>query len=199
VWDPETGPGERYVKRHPVPFGEYIPFREQLSGWISRLDQIPRDFYAADRPGNLDVGPASVGDVICFEIAYDSLVRDVVAGGADVLVVQTNNATYNGTHQPQQQMAMSRLRAVEHGRTVLVTATSGISAVVDPDGSVARQAPERVARTIDATVQLHDGRTVASRVGAWPEWLLAAVGVAAAVAGLLGAGPRRRTRGGGRA
>jgi apolipoprotein N-acyltransferase len=64
---------------------------------------------------------------------------------------------------------------------------------------VARQAPERVARTIDATVQLHDGRTVASRVGAWPEWLLAAVGVAAAVAGLLGAGPRRRTRGGGRA
>jgi apolipoprotein N-acyltransferase len=199
VWDPETGPGERYVKRHPVPFGEYIPFREQLSGWISRLDQIPRDFYAADRPGNLDVGPASVGDVICFEIAYDSLVRDVVAGGADLLVVQTNNATYNGTHQPQQQMAMSRLRAVEHGRTVLVTATSGISAVVDPDGSVARQAPERVARTIDATVQLHDGRTVASRVGAWPEWLLAAVGVAAAVAGLLGAGPRRRTRGGGRA
>ncbi len=191
VWDPVTGPGERYVKRHPVPFGEYIPFREQLSGWISRLDQIPRDFYAADRPGNLDVGPAAVGDVICFEIAYDSLVRDVVAGGADVLVVQTNNATYNGTHQPQQQMAMSRLRAVEHGRTVLVTATSGISAVVDPDGTVVRQAPERVARTIVTTVPLHDGRTVASRVGAAPEWLLAALGIGAALAGLLGARRRR--------
>ena len=136
VWDPQTGPGERYVKRHPVPFGEYIPFRAQLSGWIERLDQIPRDFYAGDRPGNLDVGPAAVGDVICFEVAYDGLVRDVVTGGADVLVVQTNNATYNGTGQPQQQMAMSRLRAVEHGRTVLVAATSGISAVVAPDGEV---------------------------------------------------------------
>jgi apolipoprotein N-acyltransferase len=195
VWDPVTGPGERYVKRHPVPFGEYIPFRAQLSGWISRLDQIPRDFYAADRPGNLDVGPAAVGDVICFEVAYDSLVRDVVTGGADLLVVQTNNATYNGTHQPQQQMAMSRLRAVEHGRAVLVTATSGISAVVDPDGTVVRQVPERVARTVVTTVQLHAGRTPASRVGAAPEWLLAAAGIGAALAGLLGARRRRRRPG----
>jgi apolipoprotein N-acyltransferase len=193
VWDPRTGPGERYVKRHPVPFGEYIPFRAQLSGWIERLDQIPRDFYAGDRPGNLDVGPASVGDVICFEIAYDGLVRDVVEGGADVLVVQTNNATYNGTGQPQQQMAMSRLRAVEHGRTVLVAATSGISAVVAPDGEVVARAPERAARTLVETVQLHDGRTLASRVGAAPEWLLAAMGLgAAAVAVVLG----RRRRGG---
>ena len=108
-------------------------------------------------------GRPRVGDVICFEIAYDGLVRDVVTGGADVLVVQTNNATYNGTGQPQQQMAMSRLRAVEHGRTVLVAATSGISAVVAPDGQVVAQAPERVARTLVATVALHDGRTVADQ------------------------------------
>ena len=195
VWDPQTGPGERYVKRHPVPFGEYIPFRAQLSGWIERLDQIPRDFYAGDRPGNLEVGPAAVGDVICFEVAYDGLVRDVVKGGADVLVVQTNNATYNGTGQPQQQMAMSRLRAVEHGRTVLVAATSGISAVVAPDGEVLARAPEREARTLVRTVELHDGRTLATRVGAGPEWLLAAAGVAAAgVAVVLG---RRRRAGAG--
>ena len=192
VWDPQTGPGERYVKRHPVPFGEYIPFRAQLSGWIERLDQIPRDFYAGDRPGNLGVGPAAVGDVICFEIAYDGLVRDVVTGGADVLVVQTNNATYNGTGQPQQQMAMSRLRAVEHGRTVLVAATSGISAVVAPDGEVVARAPERVARTLVATVALHDGRTLATRVGAGPEWLLAGLGLAAAGAAVV-LGRRRRS------
>ena len=184
VWDPVDGPGERYVKRHPVPFGEYIPFRAQLSGLISRLDQIPRDFYAADEPGNLTVGPASVGDVICFEVAYDDLVRDVVTGGADVLVVQTNNATYNGTGQPQQQMAMSRLRAVEHGRTVLVAATSGISAVVDADGTVVATAAERTARTLVETVTLHRGTTLATRVGALPEWLLAGLGLAAAAAGL---------------
>jgi apolipoprotein N-acyltransferase len=191
VWDPRGGAGERYVKRHPVPFGEYIPFRAQLSGLIERLDQIPRDFYAADRPGNLSVGPAEVGDVICFEIAYDGLVRDVVTGGADVLVVQTNNATYNGTGQPQQQMAMSRLRAVEHGRTVLVAATSGISAVVSPDGEVVARAPERTARTLVAQVDLHDGTTIATRLGTLPEWLLVVVGLGAAA---LGTRARRRER-----
>ena len=187
VWDPSTGPGDRYVKRHPVPFGEYIPFRDQLSGLVERLDQIPRDFFAGDEPGNLSVGPTEVGDVICFEIAYDGLVRDVVADGADVIVVQTNNATYNGTGQPQQQLAMSRLRAVEHGRTVLVAATSGISAVVAPDGSVVARTPERAARTLVVDVTLHEGTTVADRLADGPEWLLAAAGLV--VAGL---GARRR-------
>ena len=157
VWSPETGPGERYVKRHPVPFGEYIPFRDQLSGLIARLDQIPRDFAAGSRPGVLDVGPTRVGDVICFEIAYDGIVRDVVDGGAKVLVVQTNNATYNGTGQPEQQLAMSRLRAIEHGRAVLVAATSGISAVVLPGRS--RAGP--VGRADDRD---HRGRRPAAHV-----------------------------------
>jgi apolipoprotein N-acyltransferase len=192
VWDPRTGPGARYVKRHPVPFGEYIPFRAELTGLVSRLDQIPRDFYAGHRPGNLTVGPARVGDVICFEVAYDGLVRDVVRGGAQVLVVQTNNATYNGTGQPFQQMAMSRLRAVETGRDVLVTATSGISAVVRADGTVAQQAPEKVARTLVAEVPLRDRQTLATRLGWWPEWLLAAAGLAAAAVSSVSAARRRR-------
>ena len=185
VWDPQTGPGERYVKRHPVPFGEYIPFRSELAGITSRLDQIPRDFYAADRPGNLTLGPARIGDVICFEIAYDGLVRDVVRGGAQVLVVQTNNATYNGTHQPYQQMAMSRLRAVETGRAVLVASTSGISAVVRADGSVAQRAPEKVARTLVAKVPLRDAETLSTRLGGWPERTLAVAGLVAAVSAVL--------------
>jgi apolipoprotein N-acyltransferase len=192
VWDPRTGPGARYVKRHPVPFGEYIPFRAELTGLVSRLDQLPRDFYAGHRPGNLTVGPARVGDVICFEVAYDGLVRDVVRGGAQVLVVQTNNATYNGTGQPFQQMAMSRLRAVETGRDVLVTATSGISAVVRADGTVAQQAPEKVARTLVAEVPLRDRQTLATRLGWWPEWLLAAAGLAAAAVSSVSAARRRR-------
>jgi apolipoprotein N-acyltransferase len=192
VWDPRTGPGERYVKRHPVPFGEYIPFRSELAGVTTRLDQIPRDFYAADKPGNLTLGPARIGDVICFEIAYDGLVRDVVRGGAQVLVVQTNNATYNGTHQPYQQMAMSRLRAVETGRDVLVTSTSGISAVVRADGSVAQQAPEKVARTLVAKVPLRDGRTLSTRLGGWPERVLAVAGLVAAATGVVLQRRRRR-------
>jgi apolipoprotein N-acyltransferase len=187
VWSPESGPGERYVKRHPVPFGEYIPFRDQLSGLITRLDQIPRDFAAGSRPGVLDLGPTRVGDVICFEIAYDGIVRDVVDGGAKVLVVQTNNATYNGTGQPDQQLAMSRLRAIEHGRAVLVAATSGISAVVLPDGHVQARSGELTTETIVADVPQRTSRTIASRVGAVPEWVLAALGLAAAAVATVAA------------
>lgn len=84
----------------------------------------------------MQVGPARIGDVICFEVAYDEIVRDTVNQGGRVLVVQTNNATYARSGQPEQQLAMSRLRAVEHGRAVLIAATSGISAVIAPDGSV---------------------------------------------------------------
>jgi apolipoprotein N-acyltransferase len=141
----------------------------------------------------LDLGPARVGDVICFEIAYDSIVRDVVDGGAQVLVVQTNNATYNGTGQPAQQLAMSRLRAVEHGRAVLVAATSGISAVVRPDGDVQARSRELTTATLVADVPLRTARTVASRLGAVPEWALAALGVgAAAVATVLARRDRAR-------
>jgi apolipoprotein N-acyltransferase len=109
-----------------------------------------------------------------------------------VLVVQTNNATYNGTHQPYQQMAMSRLRAVETGRDVLVASTSGISAVVRADGSVAQQAPEKVARTLVARVPLRDGRTLSTRLGAGPERLLAVAGLLAAATGLVLQRRRRR-------
>jgi apolipoprotein N-acyltransferase len=169
VWSPQSGPGARYVKRHPVPFGEYIPFRAQLTRVIKRLDQIPRDFHAGSRPGLLQVGPARV------------------------LVVQTNNATYNRTGQPAQQLAMSRLRAVEHGRTVLVAATSGISAIVTPEGRVQARTGELTARTLVRAVPLRTGRTVADRLGGTLEWLLAAAGLTAALAGGL-AGRRRNGR-----
>jgi apolipoprotein N-acyltransferase len=134
VWDPVSGPGDRYVKRHLVPFGEYIPFRSVLSRYISRLDQIPRDMLPGSEPGLLQVGPALVGDMLCFDVAYDNVVRDVAGGGAQFLVVQTNNATYLGTAQPDQQWAISRMRAVETGKDVVVASTDGISGVISADG-----------------------------------------------------------------
>ena len=184
VWDPVTGPGERYVKRHPVPFGEYVPFREQLSPVVSRLERVPRDFVAGDEPGVLQVGPATVADVICFEVGYDEVVRDAVRGGGQVITVQTNNATYGRTGQVEQQLAISRLRAVEHGRAVLVAATSGISAVIAPDGEILDRAPEFVQQVLVHDVPLRDSESLATRVGPWPELALAIVGVAAVVLGL---------------
>ncbi|WP_129838281.1 apolipoprotein N-acyltransferase [Streptomyces sp. RFCAC02] len=195
VWDPETGPGASYTKQHPVPFGEYVPFRDQLSTFISRLERVPRDFWPGDHTGVLDVGPARLGDVICFEVAYDGIVRDTVNAGARALVVQTNNATYGRTGQPEQQLAMSRLRAVEHGRAVVTVATSGISAVVAPDGTVEQRTEEFTQDVLLADLPLRDGRTVADRVGAVPEWVITAGGLAAWVL-VLGrrTAARRRAR-----
>ena len=128
VWDPVTGPGR--------------DLRQAASAAVRRVHAVPvvlpdllrqgrpaarRPSCRATRPGNLDVAGVNVGDVICFEVVYDDLVRDVVNGGAQVLVVQTNNATFGYTNETYQQQAMSRVRAVEHGREVLISSTSGVS------------------------------------------------------------------------
>jgi apolipoprotein N-acyltransferase len=196
------GPSDYYVKQHPVPFGEWIPARELLSKLISRFDRVPRDFAAGTITGVLDLGPARVGDLICFEVAYNDLGRAAVRGdgvseamagkGARILAVQTNNATYGGTGQPEQQMAMSRLRAVEHGRTVLVAATSGISSIVLPDGSVVDTIPEHVPGYLVAKVPLRDTLTVSDRLGSAPELAASLLAL-----GLVTAAAVSRRRGGG--
>ncbi len=199
VWGPTDsaapGPGETYIKRHPVPFGEYLPFRSFLSRYIERFDRIPRDFAAGDDPGVLNVGPARIGNVICFEITYDSIVREAVTAGGRALVVQTNNATYGLTGQTDQQLAMSRVRAVEHGRAVVVVATSGLSAVITPSGQVTWQSGEFTREVHVADIPLRDSLTPADRLGDWSEAALATIAllglVAAATARLRGRGVRR--------
>ncbi len=192
VWDPQTGPGEQYIKRHPVPFGEYIPFRGVLTRFIDRLGQIPRDFAQGHKDGVLDLGPVRIGDVICFEVAYDGLIRDVVDRGGQLLVVQTNNATYTETPQLEQQFAISRYRAIETGRTVVVAATDGISGIVAPDGAVVVSTAEKTRAILDEPVTLAAGVTWGMRVGFWVELLLSLSGLAWAVAAYLG---RRRETG----
>lgn len=186
VWDPRGGPGDRYVKRHVVPFGEYIPFRGFATQFVSRLDQIPLDFARGSSPGVLQLGPARIGDVICFEVAYDGLIRDVVNGGAQLLVVQTNNATYTGTGQLSQQFAISRYRAIETGKTVVVAATSGISGIIAPDGAVLASGAAGTRAILQADVQLAAGETLGVRFGAQLTLALSAAGVVLAGAARLG-------------
>ena len=184
VWDPVAGPGDRYVKRHLVPFGEYIPFRSVLARSISRLDQIPRDMVPGDQPGVLRVGPALVGDMICFDVAYDEIVRDVAREGAQALVVQTNNATYLGTAQPEQQWAISRLRAIETGKDVIVASTNGISGIAEADGDVVSRSTSGQPQVLVDRVRLGDGLTLGVRIGGWLEYaasLVAAIMVVVAV------------------
>ncbi len=192
VWDPVTGPGETYVKRHPVPFGEYLPFRDILSRFITRFDRIPRDFAGGDEVGFLTIGPVPSGVVICFEIAYDDLVRDAVRAGGQVVVVQTNNATYGGTGQPEQQLAITRVQAVASGRTALVAATSGISAVIGPDGRATWQTAEFTSDSTVTAVPLRAGLTPAMRIDGLSELIALLALVALVLMGRWGsprAGP----------
>ncbi|MBU6243724.1 MAG: apolipoprotein N-acyltransferase [Actinomycetales bacterium] len=177
VWDPRSGPGERYVKTHPVPFGEYIPLRGLIAPLIGRFDRIPRDFVPGTTPGNLHIGGIAVGNVICFEVAYDDVIDPVVAGGARVITVQTNNATYQGTAQPAQQLAIERMRAIQTGRSVLVAATSGISASIRPDGTVTGRLDEGAVGSIDGLVSLRGGHSPSTSLGLSLEWVVVLLGL----------------------
>jgi apolipoprotein N-acyltransferase len=191
VWSPDDGPGQRYVKRHPVPFAEYLPWRSLVEPIARRLtdpDDLPRaDFVSGTEPGVLRLGPATVGAVICFEVAYDDVVRDTVLGGAGLLAVQTNNATFD-VAEARQQLAMVRLRAVEHGRDALMVSTVGVSGFVDTDGAVRGATGFFTEAVVVDDLRLHARRTLATRLGAWPE----AVGALAALAALVAAGVARR-------
>jgi apolipoprotein N-acyltransferase len=193
VWDPADGPGATYVKRHPVPFGEYVPARSFFRAFSADVDRV-HDQHAGDRPGVLALGGTEVGDLICFEVVYDGLVHDVVAGGAGMLVVQTNNATFGYTDESAQQLAMSRLRAVEYGRTVAIAATSGLSAVIAPDGTVVRRSELFEPAVFVEDIAQRDSTTVALRLGAAPEEVLTALGLGAVAVAVLPALRRKARR-----
>ncbi|MET8044040.1 apolipoprotein N-acyltransferase [Micromonospora sp. NPDC005215] len=189
LWRPGTGAdlSQLYTKRHPVPFAEYVPLRDIARMVSKQVDLIRADFVAGSTPGVVRAGPAVLGDVICFEVAYDHVVRDTVTGGAQLLVVQTNNATFN-VAEARQQMAMVRLRAVEHGRPALMASTVGVSGFVAPDGRVSDATGFNTREVVVRQLRLDDGRTLATRLGWWPEVTLAALAAAA----LVGAAVLRR-------
>ncbi|MEU8127361.1 apolipoprotein N-acyltransferase [Micromonospora sp. NPDC049049] len=189
LWHPGTGADleQLYTKRHPVPFAEYVPLRDVARMVSKKVDLIRNDFVPGSTPGVVRAGPTVLGDVICFEVAYDEVVRDTVTGGAQLLVVQTNNATFD-VAEARQQMAMVRLRAVEHGRPALMASTVGVSGFVAPDGRVSDATGFNTREVVVRQLRLDDGRTLATRVGWWPEVALAALAAAA----LVGAAVLRR-------
>ena len=180
VWDPVTGGGERYTKRHPVPFGEYIPWRDTLfTGNFGKLRQIPRDMAQGTRPDPLRIAGTRVADAICFDIAYDDGIHDQLQRDAQLLAVQTSNASFMGTSQIDQQFEITRLRAQETGRWVAVASTNGVSGIIDPSGRVADVAEPRTRQVLVREVALHSGLTPAVRMGPWPGRLCVAGAVVA--------------------
>lgn len=180
-WDPRGGATEEYVKQHLVPFSEKIPLRSlagAVSPFVARFEQ---DMVAADRPGVLRAGPARLGVGICFDVAYGDVFREATRAGATALAVPTNNAWFGHSEMSYQQLAMSRLRAVEHSRSMIVSATSGVSSVVRPDGSVARQTDLYTSRTLVQRVPLRTELTAATHLGMIPTWIVTAAGLLAVV------------------
>jgi apolipoprotein N-acyltransferase len=167
VYDPVTGAGDRYTKWHPVPFGEYIPWRWLFGDRLAQLNAISRDMVSGTRVEPLDVAGTEVADAICFDVAYDDGIYAQVSRGGQLVVVQTSNAMFIHTAQIDQQFAISRLRAIETHRYVVVAAINGITGVIAPDGSVVASVPARTQSYVDTTVGLYDGVTPAVRIGPW--------------------------------
>lgn len=162
-----------YIKRRPVPFGEYVPGRRWLS-WIPALDQVPRDAIAGPGPQSFEVAPGvSAAVLVCFETLFSGLTRtNILAGPQDagLVLAITNDASFQRSAEPDQHLAQSRMRAIETGRWVVHAALSGSSAFVDPEGAV-HQATDLFAQaSIRTSIPLAAARTPYLAVGDLVGW-----------------------------
>ena len=185
LWLPGHGPATMYTKRQLVPFGEFIPFRGLISHITSLTALQPVDLTAGRRTVVFDVGTIRLGDVICYEVSFDGLVRSEVAAGANLLSVQTNDATYEvdgQTGESLQQLAMAQLRAIEFDRSVVVASTTGVSAIIAPDGRLITHSGTWQRAVLEARVPLLTGQTLAEKLASWPEYIITALTVLALIA-----------------
>lgn len=196
LYRPGGGEPERYVKNHPVPFAEYIPYRSFFRRFSDKVDLVTKDFAKGTELGAFDI-EAPTGNfwalpTICFEVAYDGLMRETVnqpGKDASVLLVQTNNATFGFSDESEQQFAISRIRAIEHGRSVVHVSTVGVSGFIAPDGSVTGKTGLFTAEQGITSLSVRTDRTLSDRLGAWPE-ILASVALLA-LCGYAGLRSRR--------
>lgn len=186
VFDPQTGIGETHNKKYLQPFGEYMPWREFFRK-LSPLVDLAGDFKPGNGNGVVHMTAATTGKNIavgiatCYEVAFDQAGRDAVTAGAQILTTPTNNATFGFTDMTYQQLAMSRMRAVELDRAVVVAATSGVSALVKPDGSVISQTKIFQSATLEDALPLRDTMTFSARYGTYIEYALVIIGTMCAL------------------
>ena len=201
LWLPGRGPTTIYAKRRLVPFGEYIPFRSLISKITSLTTLQPTDFVPGRQTVVFNVGQIKLGDIICYEVGFDDLVRSEVAAGANLLSMQSNDATFERegptTAESGQQLAMARIRSVEFDRSVVVASTTGYSAIVAPDGHLISRSGMWTQAELEARVPLLSYTTLAERLGVWPEWaIVAATTLALCLAVGQARSARRRSRSG---
>jgi apolipoprotein N-acyltransferase len=178
---------DRFEKVRRVPFGEFVPLRGLLEPFAGNA--LPaRDAVAGTEPAVVDTPVGTMGVLISWEVFFAPRARDAISNGGEILLNPTNGSSYWLTIVQSQQIASSRLRALETGRWVLQAAPTGFSAVVDPDGDVLQRTGVSERKVLHATVERRTGQTVATRVGDWPMLLVALALVA------VGWGLERRLR-----
>jgi apolipoprotein N-acyltransferase len=186
VWNPVTGPADRHDKEIVQPFGEYLPmpwlFRH-LSGYADRAGHM----VPGKSSGVVRIAGVPVGVATCWEVIFDRAPRKAVLNGAQLLAVPSNNATFNQT-MSEQQLAFAKVRAVEHDRYVVVAGTTGISAVIAPDGAELVRTDFFQPAYLDIQVRLKTTLTPATRWGPILQWVLV---VAAGAVILVGIGHNR--------
>jgi apolipoprotein N-acyltransferase len=202
LWQAGNGVVARYAKQHPAPFGEYIPMRSILRLLSDQVDRVTTDMIAGVNPPYVDVpsrlgqGDYRMGTIICFEVAYDEIVRDAVLRGAQVLVIPTNNASFGFTAESTQQLAMSRFQAMTTGRAAVQISTVGVSGVITPDGTVVRRTGLFTDDEFVANLPLRSSITPAVAAGYWPGWVVGGLSFVLLVAGVVGGIKARRGRSG---
>ncbi len=177
---PDGDVTSRYDKVRRVPFGEYVPLRGLLDALGAPVDEVPHDAVAGTEPAILDLPDGTrLGVVISWEVFFGGRVRDGVREGAGVVLNPTNGASYSGTIVQTQQIASSRLRALETGRWVVQAAPTGFSAFVTPDGDVIDRTSVSERAVIRHAVELRRGETWYTRLGDRPVILVMMAGLAA--------------------
>lgn len=193
LWEAGEGATDVYDKRHPVPFGEYIPDRAFWRPFAPELiDLVQREYTIGTTDPIFDLGGVLVAVNICFDIVDDELMKQSIDGGAQVIFAQSNNADFGHTDESVQQLAIARVRAMELGRSVVNISTVGTSAIILPDGSTLDQLPTYTAAHLIADVPTSSTVTGAVLVGRQLEWLVSFFALAVLIlGGVLG----RRRRG----
>lgn len=172
LWEPDTGMDEaaRYSKHVPVPFGEFIPFRDFIASFATEVAQSSRDMEAGDEPPLMTIEardgrsvPLAVG--ICFEAAYPLVIGDGVARGGQAIIVPSNNYHFRSSGESAQQGQLLRMRAMEYSRSAVQASTTGHSYVIRPDGSILESTGTEQAATLAADIPLRSSLTVTARVG----------------------------------
>jgi apolipoprotein N-acyltransferase len=165
LWEPKNGPTNIYIKRHLAPFGEVMPLRS-IAEFVSPLAKSVTDFQAGETAKIFNVGDAKISPVICFEILDDNLIRESY-GKSNLIVAQTNNATFGESAESDQQLQITRARAIESGRNIVVVSTVGNTAFIDRSGEIISILPKYEAGVLYGEVNLTNENTSALWFSSW--------------------------------